>query len=172
MIDVMIVPKRFKQHVAKPNSHQVLHGLFAKVMVDAVNLAFIKMLRQRRVQRFGRRQIAAKRLFNNHAAAVIGNVECVQPFGQIPKQAGRDREVKGVDDLKPDQIMQFIPAAIALGVHRDVVQLGQEPFDAIGLRRFIATKFRNGFADHLAVAITVNIGPCSTDYACAIWHLS
>ena len=40
MIDIAPVPDRFKDPVAETKHHDVLHGFFAQIMVDPINLFF------------------------------------------------------------------------------------------------------------------------------------
>ena len=45
MINILRVPKWFEQQVTKAHGHQILHSFFAKVMINAIDLAFIKLCR-------------------------------------------------------------------------------------------------------------------------------
>jgi len=44
VIDVMLIPDRLKNGVGKAEVQDILRRLFAQIMVDAVNLAFLKHL--------------------------------------------------------------------------------------------------------------------------------
>ena len=44
MINMFFIPKRFKNTVGKAECKNVLYGLFAQIMIDAVNLLFFPML--------------------------------------------------------------------------------------------------------------------------------
>ena len=46
-------PQRLKQHIGKTHGEQVLHRLFAQIMVDAVNLVFLKIPRNRGIDCIG-----------------------------------------------------------------------------------------------------------------------
>ena len=59
-------PQGLKQHIGKTHGEQVLHRFFAQIMVDAVNLVFLKILCNRRIDGIGRGQIRAQRLFQHH----------------------------------------------------------------------------------------------------------
>ena len=67
VIDVLGVPKRLEQDVAKTDRHQVLDGFLAQIMIDAINLAFVEMFGQRGVQREGAFQVAPERFFHDNA---------------------------------------------------------------------------------------------------------
>ena len=71
MIDVAPVPDRFENPIGKAKGQNVLHRFFAQVVVDAVNLLFVHFLEQLLVQRPGRIQVAAERLFDDHPAPLM-----------------------------------------------------------------------------------------------------
>ena len=75
VVDVAAVPERLEDRVGEPQHQHVLHGLFAEVVVDAIDLLFGKDLMRGLVQLLGRLQVGAKRLFDHdppHAARFIG----------------------------------------------------------------------------------------------------
>ena len=67
VVDVAPVPDRLEDAVAKPQHHDVLNGLFAQVMVDAIDLLLRETFGQRGVQRLGRVVVMAKRLLDDDA---------------------------------------------------------------------------------------------------------
>ena len=71
--DVLASPQRLKQGIAKPQGEQVLHGGFAQVMVNAVNLLFGKNLAHGVVDSAVAGQVMAQRLFQHHPG--VGGVE-------------------------------------------------------------------------------------------------
>jgi hypothetical protein len=46
IFDVIAVPERFKNGVGKPECQDILHGFFSQVMVDPVDLVFLKTFGQ------------------------------------------------------------------------------------------------------------------------------
>ena len=72
IVDVAAVPDRLEDAVAKTEDHDVLHGLFAEVVVDAVNLRLGDMLGEVCIQLAGALQVVAEGLFNNDAAPGVG----------------------------------------------------------------------------------------------------
>ena len=44
MIDILRVPQRFKQQISKAHGHEILDSFLAQIMVNPVDLAFIKLL--------------------------------------------------------------------------------------------------------------------------------
>ena len=123
VIDVMVVPKWLEQNIAKADGHQVLHRLFAKVVVDPVNLFFFEVFGERRVQRFSGLQITTKGFFHNDTAIVVSNLIFLQPLRQIAEQSGPNREIEGADHVIAHQLGELFPAAIAPRVNWHVVQM-------------------------------------------------
>ena len=68
-------PQRLKNGVTKAQHHEVLHGLFAEVMVDPVDLAFLEVLRHLVVDRLCRGQVVTERLFEDDTGAVVNQVD-------------------------------------------------------------------------------------------------
>ena len=85
VINELRIPKRFKQHIAKSHSHQVLNRFFTQVVVDAIHLIFAEVFGQGRIQGTRGLQILAKGFFNNDAAVTLRDCMIMQTFGQIPK---------------------------------------------------------------------------------------
>ena len=154
VIDVLRVPQRFEQHIAKAYGHQVLDRFFAQIMVDAVNLRFVEMLRQRRVQRPRGFQIVTERLFHNDAAVFVRQTERPQAFGDIPEQRRTDREIESADDFVAQTPLKGLPSAFAFGVDRFIAQALQELVQLI-LIVMRSAKFLNGFANELTIAVVI-----------------
>ena len=53
VIDELMVPDRLKNAVGKPEDHDVLHSFLPQIMVDPVNLGFVKHLANRGIDRLG-----------------------------------------------------------------------------------------------------------------------
>ena len=68
VVDVAAIPDGLEDSVAEAKNHQVLHRLFAEVVVDAVDLAFVQYLPDLDVQRACRLQIAAEGFFDDDPA--------------------------------------------------------------------------------------------------------
>ena len=64
-VHVIAVPDGFEKGVGKPEQKQVLHRLFAQVMVDPVNVVFFKDRVNGLVERLRGGQIASERFFND-----------------------------------------------------------------------------------------------------------
>ncbi len=71
VIDVVAIPERLDDVVGKAEHHQVLHRLFAEVVVDAVNLFLRQDLLQVLVKLARRVQIVSKGFLHDHPGPVI-----------------------------------------------------------------------------------------------------
>ena len=71
MIDVAPVPDRLEDGVIEAEDHDVLYGLFAKIVIDAVNLIFLQDCFDFAVQGFGGFNIMSERFFDYNPAPVF-----------------------------------------------------------------------------------------------------
>ena len=67
VIDVIAVPQRLENRVGEPQHHDVLHGLFAEIVVDPVDLALGEHGEDFAIERLRRFQIGAERLLDDDA---------------------------------------------------------------------------------------------------------
>ena len=67
MVDVFFVPERLEDAVGESQHQQILHRLFAQIVVDAIRLAFVKAFGHRCVHCPRAFEVAADRLFDDHA---------------------------------------------------------------------------------------------------------
>src|SRR5712691_1301259 len=65
VVDVIPVPERLENAVAKPKNEKVLHGILAQVVVDAVDLLFLENVQDDLIQFLRRREVSAERLFDD-----------------------------------------------------------------------------------------------------------
>ena len=65
MVDVVAVPNRLEDGVGEPQHQDVLHGLLAQVMIDAIDLVFVENAMHGFVQALRRIGVAAERLFDD-----------------------------------------------------------------------------------------------------------
>ena len=63
-LDVIAIPRRFKQRITKTKGKQVLHHFFAEVVINAIHLLLIKVTVYQGIKVNSRRQIATKRFFD------------------------------------------------------------------------------------------------------------
>src|SRR6266851_6141512 len=67
MIHAFLIPQRFEDGIGKAHNQDILDGFFAKVVIDAKNLAFIDDLHQFVINSAGAGQVSAQWLFHNEA---------------------------------------------------------------------------------------------------------
>src|SRR6266850_2029900 len=67
VVYVVAVPQWLDDVVRKAEDHHVLYGLFAEIMIDAINLMFRKNLLQILVELLRRFQVVPERLFDDYA---------------------------------------------------------------------------------------------------------
>ena len=70
VIDVMAIPDRLDDAVRETEDHHVLDGLFAEIVIDAVDLVFGEDLLQILVELLGGFEVVAERLFDDDARPV------------------------------------------------------------------------------------------------------
>ncbi|MNS69936.1 hypothetical protein D3C72_1032670 [compost metagenome] len=102
VVNVVVVPDRLEDAVGEAQGEQVLDGLFAQVVVDAVDEVLVDVLGELGVELSGRGEIAPERLLDDHAgpAGVPGLVppprqaQLAQPRDDRAEGRRRRREVK------------------------------------------------------------------------------
>ena len=79
IVDIVAVPDRLEHRVTETKHKNVLHGVFAEVMIDTINLVFLERARDHIVQRQGRIVIAAEWFFydDTRPATVLFRQTCL-----------------------------------------------------------------------------------------------
>ncbi len=134
VIDVAAIPHRLEDAVAEPEDHDVLHGLFAEVMVDAVDLVLAHDRGQAAIQLARRLVVGAERLLHNdpppaHSLFFRQQAARRQPFAHVQELFGGNRQVEqavlrpdGVAALR-DRLCEAVPRGIVFEVGLDVREL-------------------------------------------------
>jgi len=96
VVDVLVIPQRLEQRVGKPENQDVLNGVLAEIMIDAVKLIFPPVFVQCLVECHGRFQIVPKRFLDNEPAEAA--IFLVQPglpemAAELGVEFGRYRQV-------------------------------------------------------------------------------
>ena len=114
------VPQRLEQRVGEAQRHQVLHRLLAEIMVDPVDPVLGEVPADRVVDRAGRGQAFADRLFDHHARAVLRQAGGAEPVADRPEQLRRCGEVEHPDPAGPlaQASGQGGPAGLVAGIGR------------------------------------------------------
>ena len=90
VIDVVAIPDRLEDAIGEAQDQHVLDGLFAEVVVDAVDLVLAEVPVQGGVELARRFQVAAERLFDDDAAPTVA-LDGEAGGGQRVDQAGVGR---------------------------------------------------------------------------------
>ena len=69
VVDVAPVPDRLENGVGETENHDILHRLFAEIVIDSVNLLLIQHFMHSAVEFPGRLEIRAKGLLDDHSSA-------------------------------------------------------------------------------------------------------
>ncbi len=67
VIDVAPVPDRLKDGIGETENHDILHRLFAEIMIDSVDLFFIEYFMHSAVQFPRRLEVGTEGLFDDHS---------------------------------------------------------------------------------------------------------
>src|SRR5579875_616953 len=124
VIDVAAVPDRLENTVAETKREDVLHGFFAEIVIDSINLIFLKNMLDFLIERTGGIQSVAERFFVDNTAPVIGllpgELRFAKPARDFAKITGSG-----------SQVVEIIPGGEMLGV--DFSQQVTETFVGIGI---------------------------------------
>ena len=93
-LDVRCPPQRLEDGIAKAQHHQVLHGFFAQVMVDPVNLWLVEILGHLLVDGACRGQVGAQGFFKHHPRLRIHQAGAVQMRTNLAEQTRRGGQIK------------------------------------------------------------------------------
>src|SRR3984885_15728526 len=152
VIDIVAVPDRLKDSVRKAKDQDVLHRLFAKVMVDAEDLVLIKYLVHIIIQLSGRFQIVPERLLDDDPCmALLGmrhalRAKPVDDVGKILRSHGKVKQPVALRstffvDLF-EESLQVSVATVIVKVHRMVNHLLDERVNFF-VAFFAATEFQD-----------------------------
>ena len=148
MIDVAAVPDGLEDSVGKTERQDVLHGLFAQVVIDAVDLFFVGDLQQLLVQRLGRLEIVSEGLLDDYPPPVplfCSISPAAASFSTMgPKKLGRGRQVVEVIPWVECSLSIFSEQSFNAGVRSlsssksagKIVKAAREPFPEIGVNAF------------------------------------
>ena len=135
MVDVAGVPHRLENRVGETQDHDVLRGLLAEVVVDAVGLRFLEGTLDEIVQTTGTGQVGAEGFFHNDAGprAGLGGVEAAfsEVFQNHLKLVGRGGEVEEPVATRAAGGVEFIEMAGERLVSLELVEFAAMIGDAI-----------------------------------------
>jgi hypothetical protein len=135
VVDVSSIPDRLEHGIREPERQHVLHGLLAEEVVDAENLSFQELLRQRAVDFAERREVVAQRLLHHDPAVlpVLSETRLGQPAGNGAEERGRRRQVEHVVRRSlptlpggGEPFMEALVCLLGIEVGLKVIDLGGE----------------------------------------------
>ena len=128
VVDVIAVPERLENDVGEAEHQDVLDGLFAEVMVDAVNLGLLEAAADFVVQFNGAGEVPSKRFFDDQAGRVFrvgagrprqaGHAKILDDY-RIEKR--RNGQIKYVIALHPVGFVELIEPGLDIFIKRRVV---------------------------------------------------
>ena len=124
VIDVVAIPDRLEDGVGKAEDDQVLHGFFAQIVIDAIDLFFGKDVMHLLIQRHGRLQIAPEGFLDDEARPAV--------FAVIQSRFAEMTHDGGIRFRRRGEIEQAI---IGGGRAQSIEQLAQTRI-AVGLIKF------------------------------------
>src|SRR5260370_18547448 len=104
LVNETAVPDGLENGIVEAEYHDVLHRLFAQIVIDAIDLIFLQHILDVAVQRLGRLQIVSKRLFDYHPAPVsillTRKSGCSQLTHNLRKKLGRRCQIEKIVALR------------------------------------------------------------------------
>ena len=124
VFDIPAIPDGLEDAVAKPENHDVLHGLLPEVVINAVDLPFGDVRGQIGVQFPRAGQIVTERLLDDdpppRSRRFGGQPDDVQLLDDLGEKAGGDSEVE-------EDIAREVPGFLHVG------DLGRKVFESLGI---------------------------------------
>src|SRR5690625_225708 len=110
IVDVISIPEGFKDSIRKPEGQNILHRLFAQVVVDPKNVTLFKVSRQVSVKSSCTFKVPAKRLFNHEYAffGIHAKASHVHMQSRRLNQPRRYREIEYLLRLCPPLLLYLL----------------------------------------------------------------
>ncbi len=160
MVDMRAVPQRLEQRVGEAQHHQVLHRLFAEIVVDAIDLPLGEHLADRLVDRARRSKVLAQRLFQHQPRHRRHQLVAPEVGRGRAEQIRRRRQVEHPHHRLPvlERRLQR-PEGVGLGgIHADVRQaLGEAAPDVRTERLALGRELDAGLFDQLDEIVRTHV---------------
>src|SRR5262249_24437588 len=90
------IPQGFEYWIGKTKRQQILYRLFAQVMIDAIDLGFIEVTVQERIQCASGPEVMPEWLFKDdtHPAMTLEESGPIEVFNRCRHCCGREREIE------------------------------------------------------------------------------
>ena len=112
LCDVLAIPDRLEQRIAKAQRKQVLHRVFAQIVVDAVDLLLTEIAVNEIVQCARARQVASERLFDHEPRPARAAIE-LRAADRLDSGAERLRRQREVEHPPARQAVRALDGADA-----------------------------------------------------------
>ena len=89
---VEVVPDRLQKGVGEAKEDHILYRVLAQVVIDTKDIFFGKYFVNRFIERYGRSQVVAKRLFNHHPRA-LRRARRLQLGENLAEEDGRNGQI-------------------------------------------------------------------------------
>ena len=125
VIHIAPVPDWLEQRIGKTECEEVLHRLFAQVMVDAEDLGFLKAAGECAVQRQGRLQVIPNRFLDDDSRPFPVGCQAgiVQEGRDFAKQGGRRGHVENALGFVAPFLLQVCALVAKLLVGRVTLEI-------------------------------------------------
>ena len=142
-LHVLVAPDPFEPRVGESQDGEVLDHFLAKVMVNAVEMVFGKVLRQGFVEFFKGFEVPSKGLFDNHAGPSLGGVLHARLFNgnaRFGKDIGRNGKIK--EPIK--RFIRLIFLGFCLVLFNILLEIGKGLEITVALSTLVTTNLQKG----------------------------
>ena len=152
VVDGRCVPQRLEQRVREAQRQQVLHRLFAEVVVDAEDAVFVEHLAHGLVDLDARGEVLADRLLEHDAAVLAGETRGGEAQARRPVELRRRRHEIEDAVVAGERLLQRLGAlrAAVTGLERRISDARQQIRHRIFLEVFGGHVFAQRAFDELA----------------------
>ena len=109
VIDIVVVPQRFEESVGEAKRQDVLHGFFAEIVIDSVDLILVQTCANLAIERVRRFQIVTERLFDDHSSPMpvgfFGEFRAGQLLHDLAEKTWRHRGVEQIISRRPMRLV-------------------------------------------------------------------
>src|SRR5205085_4830611 len=126
VVYVLPIPERLVDAVGEAEDEQILHGLFAEIVVYAINLRLFEVLMDVVVELLRTREVCAERFLDDDAPpafVLIDETRLAQLFDGFGVERGRGREIEDAVALRTALAVDLIEQVAEFGVVRGLINV-------------------------------------------------
>lgn len=174
VINIASIPDRLKDPVCQAEDEDILHGLFAEVVVNTVDLVLFKDLADLPVEFLGGGEIVSEGLFDDNprpspsaVSVQTGGTKVLNDFRILARWCGQvENAIAGRATFLIDAIEQagklFVPGRI-VKIGLEIVDSGSETLPYLWVNGFLSRVFVDGI-ERLLAKFVISIGPSGETY--------